>query len=175
MHEQPLSRKSVLRLAGLTAASLGTGAWKAREALGGGPAAVESGAVSCVLTPEMTEGPYYIAGEKLRRNITDGHAGTPLVLQLTVVDASTCKPIKGATVDIWHADAAGAYDLRGYKFRGALTTSARGEFHVSTIIPGMRRRKHVEQNLAVSDRPPLMKDILLRLRKHRWVRTYDIP
>jgi protocatechuate 3,4-dioxygenase beta subunit len=31
------------------------------------------------------------------------------MLQLAVVDASTCKPIKGAAVDIWHADAAGNY------------------------------------------------------------------
>jgi protocatechuate 3,4-dioxygenase beta subunit len=32
-----------------------------------------------------------------------------LTLQLTVLSASTCKPIKGAAVDIWHADAAGNY------------------------------------------------------------------
>ena len=44
----------------------------------GGPAAVASGAVSCVLTPELTEGPFYLAGEKMRRDITDGHPGTPL-------------------------------------------------------------------------------------------------
>ena len=46
---------------------------------------------------------------------------------------------------------------------------------VSTIIPGMRRPKHVEQNLGVSDGHPLLADMLLRLRRHRWVRTYDIP
>ena len=66
-------------------------AWKARDAEGGGPAAVEAGSVSCVLTPEMTEGPFYIAREKVRRNITDGHPGTPLVFRLTVVDASRSK------------------------------------------------------------------------------------
>ena len=62
-----------------------------------GPAAVASGAVSCVLTPEQTEGPYYIAGEKLRRNITEGRPGVPLLLRLQVVDASTCRPIVGAS------------------------------------------------------------------------------
>jgi aryl-alcohol dehydrogenase-like predicted oxidoreductase len=46
---------------------------------------------------------------------------------------------------------------------------------VSTIIPGMRRPKHVDQNLGVSDGQPLNPDTLLRLRPHRWVRTYDIP
>lgn len=46
---------------------------------------------------------------------------------------------------------------------------------VSTIIPGMRRVKHVEQNLGVSDGRPLAADVLQRLRPHRWVRTYDVP
>ena len=155
MHEQPLSRKSLLRLAGLTAASLGTGAWKAREAFGGGPAAVESGAVSCVLTPEMTEGPYYIAGEKLRRNITDGHAGTPLVLQLAVVDASTCKPIKGATVDIWHADAAGNYSGFGAGsgsrtfMRGIQRTNVRGIATFRTVYPGWYQGRTVHIHVKV--------------------------
>jgi aryl-alcohol dehydrogenase-like predicted oxidoreductase len=46
---------------------------------------------------------------------------------------------------------------------------------VATIIPGMRRPKHVQQNLGVSDGRPLPAELLQRLRKHRWVRTYDIP
>jgi aryl-alcohol dehydrogenase-like predicted oxidoreductase len=42
---------------------------------------------------------------------------------------------------------------------------------VSTTIPGMRRARHVEQNLAVSDAvalPPRLRDAL---RAHRWDRT----
>ena len=46
---------------------------------------------------------------------------------------------------------------------------------VSTIIPGMRRPKHVDQNLGASDGRPLSAVLLQRLRRHRWVRTYDIP
>ena len=64
-------RSSLLRLGGFVAAALGAGAWKTAESDGAGPAAVAAGAVSCILTPEQTEGPYYIAGEKLRRNITE--------------------------------------------------------------------------------------------------------
>jgi aryl-alcohol dehydrogenase-like predicted oxidoreductase len=45
---------------------------------------------------------------------------------------------------------------------------------VSTIIPGMRRPRHVEQNLAVSDMPPLPAADLARLRRHRWTRTYVV-
>ena len=93
-------RGSLARLGTLLAAAAGGGAAAAAAArANGGPAAVSSGLVTCVLTPELTEGPYYIAGEKVRRNITEGHPGARLDLRLSVVDASTCKPIRGAAVD----------------------------------------------------------------------------
>jgi protocatechuate 3,4-dioxygenase beta subunit len=63
----------------------------------------------CVLTPEQTEGPYWVDNSLYRRNVTEGRPGLPLVLRLTVVNASTCRPIRGADVEIWHADAGGAY------------------------------------------------------------------
>lgn len=46
---------------------------------------------------------------------------------------------------------------------------------VSTVIPGMRRPRHVEENLGVSDGRPLPVDVLARLRRHRWERTYFVP
>src|SRR5439155_12805043 len=153
--EERLTRRSILRLAGVAAASLGAGAWNARAAESGGPAAVESGAVTCVLTPELTEGPYYIANEKLRRNITDGHPGTPLVLQLAVVNASTCRPISGATVDIWHADAAGNYSGFGAGsasrtfMRGVQKTDARGIATFRTVYPGWYQGRSVHIHVKV--------------------------
>lgn len=41
---------------------------------------------------------------------------------------------------------------------------------VSTIIPGMRKPKHVISNLAASDKGPLDKSLMNELRKHRWDR-----
>lgn len=46
---------------------------------------------------------------------------------------------------------------------------------VSTVIPGMRKPRHVERNLAASDGTPLSGDVITRLRKHRWDRTHVIP
>jgi protocatechuate 3,4-dioxygenase beta subunit len=141
MNDVRLTRRhSLLGLGGLFAAALGAGAAKATD--GGGPAGVASGQVKCVLTPETTEGPYYISGEKLRRDITDGKPGTRLDLALTVVDASTCRPIKGATVDIWHCDAGGVYSGFGAGasnrrfLRGKQKTDAHGVAHFKTIYPG---------------------------------------
>ncbi len=42
---------------------------------------------------------------------------------------------------------------------------------VSTIIPGMRKRHHVETNLGASARGPLPAWLHAELRKHRWDRT----
>lgn len=41
---------------------------------------------------------------------------------------------------------------------------------VSTIIPGMRKTKNVEANIAASDAGPLSSELLGELRPHRWVR-----
>ncbi len=41
---------------------------------------------------------------------------------------------------------------------------------VSTIIPGMRKIKNVEANIATSDGKDLSPELLDELRKHRWVR-----
>jgi aryl-alcohol dehydrogenase-like predicted oxidoreductase len=45
---------------------------------------------------------------------------------------------------------------------------------VSTVIPGMRKLGHVEQNLAVSGREPLTSSLMSELTKHRWDRQMDI-
>jgi aryl-alcohol dehydrogenase-like predicted oxidoreductase len=45
-----------------------------------------------------------------------------------------------------------------------------GEPAVSTIIPGMRKRHHVEMNIATSDAGPLDPSLQNELEKHRWDR-----
>lgn len=120
-----------------------------------GNRAIESGAVQCVLTPELTEGPYYIAGEKLRRDIRDGHLGTLLTLRLHVLNASTCAPIKGAAVDIWHADAAGNYSGFGAgassrtSMRGIQKTDKNGLALFTTVYPGWYQGRAVHIHVKV--------------------------
>ena len=151
MDELLTRRNTLLRLAGLVGAGLGIEAMKP----GDGPAGVASGAVRCVLTPEQTEGPFYIENEKVRRNITDGRRGTPLTLRATVVDASTCKPIKGAAVDIWHCDAGGVYSGFGQGassrtfLRGMQRTNASGLAVLKTIYPGWYQGRTVHIHVKV--------------------------
>jgi aryl-alcohol dehydrogenase-like predicted oxidoreductase len=42
---------------------------------------------------------------------------------------------------------------------------------VATIIPGMRKTRHVDANLSASTKPPLPVALVAELRKHRWDRT----
>lgn len=43
---------------------------------------------------------------------------------------------------------------------------------VSTVIPGMRTRRHVEANLALPDQGPLPAETLAMLRRHAWNRNF---
>lgn len=97
--------------------------------------------VDCVLAPEQTEGPYYIPDSPVRRNIAEGLPGTPLTLNLQVLDAEACESIGGATVELWHADAEGVYSAFGEGtgedfLRGAQRTSGSGLATFDTIYPG---------------------------------------
>ena len=46
---------------------------------------------------------------------------------------------------------------------------------VSTVIPGMRKLRNVEANLAAGDGRRLPDDLMGDLRRHRWDRWIDIP
>ncbi len=110
------------------------------------------------LMSSVTEGPYYLDGALVRKNITEGKSGVPLTLRLTVVDATDgCTPVPGAAVEIWHCDAWGYYsgyttanpggsapaesedgstaDDKTY-LRGYQVANANGVVTFETIVPG---------------------------------------
>ena len=115
--------------------------------------AIASSLPSCVVVPEVTEGPYYV-NENLERSdiridTADGStvAGSTLRLDWVVsqVDGSACIPLEGVLVDVWHCDALGVYSdvsdkgfsTVGHDFlRGYQHTDANGRATISTIYPG---------------------------------------
>jgi protocatechuate 3,4-dioxygenase beta subunit len=58
-----------------------------------------------VLHPEVTEGPYYVSGEVIRKNVKDGQGGIDLHLDIQVIDMATCAPMPGVAVEMWSANA----------------------------------------------------------------------
>lgn len=147
-------RDSLLKLGGLLAGAAAVGGWKVADSLGAED--IAGGTVACVLAPESTEGPFYLDDHKIRRNITEGKPGVALMLHLRVVDASTCRAIRGATVDIWHCDAGGVYsgtdaqDTEDKRFlRGIQRTDAKGLAVFRTIYPGWYGGRAVHVHVAV--------------------------
>jgi protocatechuate 3,4-dioxygenase beta subunit len=109
---------------------------------------------ACIVRPALTEGPYFV-DEKLNRSDIRSDpsdnsvkAGVPLALTVRVakVSGTSCTPLAGATVDVWHCDALGVYSdasdptfgsTKGKKFlRGYQTTDANGVAKFTTIYPG---------------------------------------
>jgi protocatechuate 3,4-dioxygenase beta subunit len=122
---------------------------------------------ACVVRPEVTEGPYYVDVDLVRSDIrsdaTSGEVkeGAPLVLTFNVsqVSSSSCAPLEGATVEIWHCDAAGQYsgvsdpgfDTAGQNWlRGAQVTDASGKATFTTIYPGWYSGRAVHIHFKVS-------------------------
>jgi protocatechuate 3,4-dioxygenase beta subunit len=106
----------------------------------------------CVVTPALTEGPYFV-DERLNRSdlrsdpATGGvRPGVPLTLLVKLSQISTggaCTALAGALVDVWHCDALGVYSdigaqgTVGQKFlRGYQVSDANGEARFVTVYPG---------------------------------------
>lgn len=163
-------RRDVLRLLGtaslLPLLGCGTGA----DALGstgtdGGSASssgTDGGAAggSCASIPEETAGPYPGDGSNgpnalalsgiirsdIRASLGASSAvatGVPLTITLTLVDpVSSCAPVVGAAVYLWHCDALGRYSLYSSGvtgeswLRGVQATDAAGQVRFTTVFPG---------------------------------------
>jgi protocatechuate 3,4-dioxygenase beta subunit len=111
-------------------------AWRTARAAG----ATGAEAVTCVLAPEQTEGPFWVPNDLVRRDLAEGRAGVPLRLVLTVRDMAGCRVLRGADVELWHCDADGVYSGvagdAGTFLRGHQTTNRRGKVVFDTVFPG---------------------------------------
>jgi len=132
---------------------------------------------TCVLTPEIDSGPYYIHEELLRTDIRDGMDGVPLLLDIGVMDVTTCTPIENALVDVWHCNTTGVYSgFIAYESsntvspappiptsspilipasdqetfgRGAYPTNSNGLVEFSTVFPGFYGGRAIHIHTAV--------------------------
>lgn len=96
-------------------------------------------------TERQTEGPYFRRSSPQRDSLReDGIAGEPLTIEGRVLDAD-CRPVAGALLDVWQADADGRYDLQGFRLRGHLFADADGRYRLQTVVPGLYpgRTRHI--------------------------------
>ena len=120
---------------------------------------------SCVVVPELTEGPYYVdtglERADIRPDTTTGtvSAGVPLSLAFVVstVEGGGCVPLANAVVDVWHCDALGVYsDVQGNTgdfLRGTQRTDSAGKATFTTVYPGWYQGRAVHIHFKVRTDP----------------------
>ncbi|KAI6449200.1 hypothetical protein MCOR17_010195 [Pyricularia oryzae] len=126
---------------------------------------------ACMLMPAVDQGPLYVKGEEVRKDITNGEKGIPMTLAIQVVDYQTCKVLPDAYVDIWSSNATGMYVgvqgypgmgdpkdasiLKGTTLRGVQPTDKAGVASFDTLMPGHYegRATHIHGNSANTSRP----------------------
>ncbi|KAE8326870.1 Intradiol ring-cleavage dioxygenase [Aspergillus sergii] len=106
---------------------------------------------TCILAPDVTEGPYYVSGELIRNDIKEDQAGVPLYLDIQLIDTNTCEPLPQIYLDFWHCNATGVYsgvvasgngntddetNLDSTFLRGLQKTNNDGIVQFQTIFPG---------------------------------------
>lgn len=124
---------------------------------------------SCVVTPAVTEGPYFVDERLNRSDIRSDpatgvvKAGVPLDLAVKlsqITSSGACVPLVGALVDIWHCDGLGVYsdvsaqNSVGQRFlRGYQLSDANGDARFTTIYPGWYAGRAVHIHFKVRTNP----------------------
>ncbi|KAJ5980550.1 hypothetical protein N7481_007848 [Penicillium waksmanii] len=106
---------------------------------------------SCILAPDVTQGPYYVTGELVRQGITEDQQGVPLYMDFQLIDTNTCEPLPNIYTDIWYCNATGVYsgisasgngdssdtsNLDATFLRGIQASNADGVVQFEGIFPG---------------------------------------
>lgn len=158
IHRGLISRRETLRLIGAAGATALAGTFwttgrrdPAVKASSLSP--IVTPQMSCVVRPQLTEGPYFVDERLNRSDIrTDPTTGAMksgsllgLNINVTRLNSGVCTPLTGAYVDIWHCDALGIYsdvsdpgfNTKGQKYlRGYQVTEGNGSVQFTTIYPG---------------------------------------
>ena len=140
-----------------------------------GALAQESGGVSqplpsCIVTPQQTEGPYFVDERLFRSDVrtdpSDGSvkegAAFRLAFQIMNVTDGACTPLANVMVDVWHCDALGVYsDVQDRSFatigqqflRGSQLTDENGRVEFLTIYPGWYQGRTVHTHFKIRTNP----------------------
>jgi len=102
------------------------------------------------VTMAQTEGPFFRAGSPGRAELVEPGSKARQVELTGFVLTRGCHPVARAVVDMWHADERGAYDNKGFRYRGRTYTDEKGRYRFRTIVPALYpgRTRHYHVNVA---------------------------
>ena len=166
-----VGRRDVLYALGSVVAVgfLGCGSSSAPTSPSSSSSSPSSTNASCVVTPSLTEGPYFV-DERLNRSdlrldpATGAvKAGIPLTIAMKlsrIASGGDCSALPNALVDMWHCDALGVYsdvssqNTIGQKFlRGYQVTDSSGNVQFTTVYPGWYQGRAVHIHFKVRTTP----------------------
>lgn len=101
-------------------------------------------AQQCRVTPRDALGPFYKSGAPFQGDLcASGSGGEKLIVTGRVLGMPDCKPVAGALVEVWQADARGDYSQVGAKqddasclLRASIRTDGEGRYAFTSILPG---------------------------------------
>jgi protocatechuate 3,4-dioxygenase beta subunit len=96
-------------------------------------------------TPENTLGPFYKRGAPRKESLIEpDDPGSPLLVTGRVRN-TIGQALPLATIEVFHSNHQGEYDLEGFRYRGSIPVRESGEYRYETIIPGQYggRAQHI--------------------------------
>ncbi|PBK73275.1 protocatechuate 3,4-dioxygenase beta subunit [Armillaria solidipes] len=99
---------------------------------------------TCILTPEVTTGPYiWPKSQTLRQDMTEDQAGIPLIVDIGVIDINTCEPMQNVLVDVWHCNATGSYSSFTKRDPNTPFEELLEQLNI-TLVPGVELDLHTD-------------------------------
>lgn len=116
---------------------------------------------TCILTPEVTTGPYiWPKSQTLRQDMTEDQAGIPLIMvnlslivicfaltfiqqDIGVIDINTCEPMQNVLVDVWHCNSTGSYSSFTKRDPNTPFEELLEQLNI-TLVPGVELDLHTD-------------------------------
>ena len=88
------------------------------------------------VTPPNALGPFYKRQAPESHNLRiAGDPGMPVSVSGQVADTRG-EVLRDATIEIWHSDHLGHYDLEGYRYRALMKPDEKGGYAFASVMPG---------------------------------------
>lgn len=104
-------------------------------------------------------GPFYRKGSPIKTRLCRENApGMPLEVAGDVLNTAGNR-VEGVSIEVWHADIAGHYDIDGYECRGKFVLDQKAAYSFASILPGHypdRVAQHVHYLVQAPGHKPLI-------------------
>lgn len=126
---------------------------------------------ACSATPRDMLGPFYLPDQPAQEDLCRAGKGERLTVSGRVLGLPDCRPLAGALVEVWQADARGEYTLVGggkpdpdCLLRASVKADAEGRYRFLTILPGEYpgRPRHIHYRVSHPDFLPLVTQLYFR-------------